>query len=121
MKKNKVLEKERNYLKTLQIDSKVKQVLKNRALSFKSVVTQQARINAHYVLEQALKDTQNAFLNLKISNLLSKALWSNQGYQIKDTNNAQFKIFRLMNTPLKCLGIENTKNAKTNQIIFKKQ
>ena len=43
--------KDRIYLKASEIDSKVKLALKQRSLSYKSVVTQQARINANRALE----------------------------------------------------------------------
>ncbi|EAI7390145.1 transposase, partial [Campylobacter upsaliensis] len=60
--KNKDLDKkERTYLKASEIDSKVKELLKQRELSYKSVTTQQARINANRALEQALKDKNKGF------------------------------------------------------------
>ncbi|EPO3815538.1 RNA-guided endonuclease InsQ/TnpB family protein [Campylobacter coli] len=114
--------KERIYLKAKEIDSKVKEVLRKRELSFKTVVTQQARINATRALEQALKDKNKGFPKFKNSKLAKQSFnWNNQGYQIKEHNNSRFKIFRLMNTPLKLrYHRELPKEYKLNQITISK-
>ena len=53
MQINKNLDKsQRTYLTAVQLDNKVKEILRQRELAFKSVVNQQARIN----LLRALKD-----------------------------------------------------------------
>ena len=83
--KNKDLDKKnRTYLKASEIDTKVKLVLKQRELSYKSVVSQQARINANRALEQAFKDKNKGFPKFKNSKLSKQSFnWNNQGYQIK--------------------------------------
>lgn len=110
--------KERTYLKAANIDLKVKQALKTRAIPFKTVVTQQARINANRALEQAIKDKNKGFPKFKNSKIAKQSFnWNNQGYQIKDHNNPQFKIFHLMKMPLKMrYHRELPKNYKMNQI-----
>lgn len=121
--KNKDLpKKDRIYLKASEIDSKVKIALKQRGLSFKSVTTQQARINANRALEQALKDKNKGFPKFKNSKFAKQSFnWNNQGYQIKDSPNAKFKIFKIMNTPLKMrLSRELPTNYKLNQITISK-
>ncbi|MCR2116218.1 RNA-guided endonuclease InsQ/TnpB family protein [Campylobacter upsaliensis] len=121
--KNKDLDKkERTYLKASEIDSKVKELLKQRELSYKSVTTQQARINANRALEQALKDKNKDFPKFKNSKFAKQSFnWNNQGYQIKDDENPKFKIFRLMNTALKMrYHRELPKEYKLNQITILK-
>lgn len=116
---NKLLDKkDRTYLKASQIDFKVKLALKQRGLSFKSVVAQQARINAFRALEQALKDKNKGFPRFKNSKLSKQSFnWNNQGYQIKNSDNPKFKIFRLLNTPLKMRYHRDLpKRYKLNQI-----
>lgn len=100
--KNKDLDKQdRTYLKASEIDTKIKLALKNRGLSFKTVVTQQARINANRALEQALKDKAKGFPKFKNSKLVKQSFnWNNQGFQILDNDNAKFKTLRLMSTSL---------------------
>ncbi|HED0442621.1 TPA: transposase [Campylobacter coli] len=121
--KNKDLDKkDRIYLKASEIDTKVKLALKQRELSYKSVVTQQARINANRALEQALKDKNKGFPKFKNSKITKQSFnWNNQGYQIKEHSNPKFKIFRLMNTPLKMrYHRELPKEYKLNQITITK-
>lgn len=110
--KNKDLpKKDRIYMKASQIDEKIKSALKQRNLSYKSVTTQQARINANRALQQAFSDKTKGFPRFKNSKFAKQSFnWNNQGYQIKDSSNTKFKIFRLMNTPLKCAIIENYLN-----------
>ena len=114
--------KDRIYLKASEIDTKVKLALKQRELSYKSVVTQQARINANRALEQALKDKNKGFPKFKNSKIAKQSFnWNNQGYQIKEHSNPKFKIFRLMNTPLKMrYHRELPKEYKLNQITITK-
>lgn len=114
--------KDRTYLKAVDIDTKVKLALKQRELSYKSVVTQQARINANRALEQALKDKNKGFPKFKNSKFAKQSFnWNNQGYQIKDSNNPKFKIFRLLNTPLKLrYHRELPQDYKLNQITITK-
>ena len=121
--RNKDLDKrDRAYLKASEIDTKVKLALKQRELSYKSVVTQQARINANRALEQALKDKNKGFPKFKNSKFAKQSFnWNNQGYQIKEHSNPKFKIFRLMNTPLKMrYHRELPKEYKLNQITITK-
>lgn len=101
--KNKDLpKKDRIYMKASEIDTKVKSALKQRNLSYKSVTTQQARINANRALQQAFSDKTKGFPRFKNSKFAKQSFnWNNQGYQIKDYENPKFKIFRLMNTPFK--------------------
>ncbi|ELZ6684056.1 helix-turn-helix domain-containing protein, partial [Campylobacter coli] len=86
--KNKELDKkERTYLSATQIDNQVKLALKARNLEFKSVVAQQARINANRALEQAIKDKNKGFPKFKNSKLAKQSFnWNNQGYQILEFN-----------------------------------
>ena len=121
--KNKDLDKkDRIYLRASEIDTKVKLALKQRELSYKSVVTQQARINANRALEQALKDKNKGFPKFKNSKIAKQSFnWNNQGYQIKEYSNPKFKTFCLMNTPLKMrYHRELPKEYKLNQITITK-
>ena len=99
---NKDLDKQnRSYIKASEMDTKVKLALTNRGLAFKTVVTQQARINANKALESALKDKSKGFPKFKNSKLAKQSFnWNNQGFQILDSDNARFKILKLMRTPL---------------------
>ncbi|EDK4981597.1 transposase, partial [Campylobacter coli] len=120
--KNKELDKkERTYLSATQIDNQVKLALKARNLEFKSVVAQQARINANRALEQAIKDKNKGFPKFKNSKLAKQSFnWNNQGYQILEFND-KFKIFRLMSMPIKMRyhrALPN--NYKLNQITISK-
>ena len=142
---NKDLPKEqRKYLKAVDYDRLVKVALNQRELPFKSVTIQQARLNF-------LKATKRAFTKEMVTQRLraidiantpkqkAKALklgmpnfknsklaktsfnWNNQGYQILDSNNAKFKIFKLMNMPLKMrYSRELPKDYKLNQITISK-
>ncbi|BDB63998.1 transposase [Helicobacter cinaedi] len=125
MESNKDLDKEnKKYLKAVDYDRLVKVALKERNLPFKSVVTQQARVNfllstkrafskeavaeRKRAIEQAQTPKQKAkAANLGMPNFKNSKLaktsfnWNNQGFQILDSNNPKFKIFRLMSMPLK--------------------
>lgn len=71
MQINKNLDKsQRTYLTAVQLDNKVKEILRQRELAFKSVVTQQARIN----LLRALKDKTKGFPKFKNSKFAKQAL-----------------------------------------------
>lgn len=121
--KNKDLpKKDRIYMKASEIDTKVKSALKQRNLSYKSVTTQQARINANRALQQAFSDKTKGFPRFKNSKFAKQSFnWNNQGYQIKDYENPKFKIFRLMNTPFKMrYHRELPKVYKLNQITISK-
>ncbi len=121
--KNKDLEKkDRTYLKASEIDSIVKKSLKQRELSFSSVVAQQARINANRALEQALKDKSKGFPKFKNSKLAKQSFnWNNQGYQIQDDSNPRFKILKLMKMPIRMrYHRELPKVFKLNQITISK-
>ena len=68
---NKNLDKsQRTYLTAVQLDNKVKEILRQRELAFKSVVTQQARIN----LLRALKDKTKGFPKIKNSKFTLKCI-----------------------------------------------
>ena len=110
--------KDKTYLKASEIDLKVKLALKQRGLPFKSVVAQQARINATRALEQAIKDKNRGFPKFKNSKIAKQSFnWNNQGYQIKDSDNSKFKIFHLMKMPLKMRYHRDLpNNYKINQI-----
>lgn len=114
--------KDKTYLKASEIDLKVKLALKQRELPFKSVVTQQARINAIRALEQAIKDKNKGFPKFKNSKIAKQSFnWNNQGYQIKDSDNSKFKIFHLMKMPLKMRYHRDLpNNYKINQITISK-
>jgi len=96
--KNKDLpKKERTYFKASQIDTKIKEILNKRELPFKTVITQQARINCDKALKSALTVKQRGFPKFKNSKLSKQSFnWNNQGYKIKDSDNKKFKILRLM-------------------------
>ncbi|RAX56559.1 transposase [Helicobacter monodelphidis] len=122
---NKDLPKEqKKYLRAVDYDRLVKEALKNRELPFKSVVTQQARINFLRSIKRALSKEMVAerkraldsattpkqkakALKLGIPNFKNSKLaktsfnWNNQGFQILESNNAKFKTFKLMSMPLK--------------------
>ena len=94
--------KDRTYLKPSQIDFKVKEILKKRDLPFKTVITQQARINAQRALKEAIKLKERGFPKFKNSKIAKQSFnWNNQGFQIKDSNDSKFKILHLMKIPLR--------------------
>ena len=123
--KNKDLDKKNKiYRKATSYDKVVKRALKYRKISFKTVVTQQARINFLKAVQKAfskdnvskrLKAIKNALTpkeKAKAYNLgmptfkLSKEPyqsfnWNNQGYQLKEHNNSKYLYLQLMRTPLK--------------------
>lgn len=123
--KNKNLSKEeKTYRKATSYDAVVKRVLRFRKIPFKTVVTQQARINffnavnkafSKDVVTQRLKATENAqtprekakALNLGMPKFKSSKdveqsfNWNNQGYSVTDTDNKRFKILRVMKQDFK--------------------
>lgn len=142
---NKNLTKEqKKYLKAVEYDRLVKVALKQRGLSFKSVTTQQARVNFLQSIKKAfsketvaerkraiqqattpkqkVKALKLGMPNFKNSKLSKQSFnWNNQGYQILESDNKRFKIFRLMNMPLKMrYSKELPKQYKLNQITISK-
>ncbi|TQR31813.1 transposase [Campylobacter sp. MIT 99-7217] len=142
---NKDLPKEqKKYLKAVEYDRLVKLALKQRELPFKSVTTQQARVNFLQAIKRALskeilaerkraiqkastpkqkaKALNIGFPNFKNSKLAKQSFnWNNQGYQILESNNKHFKIFKLMNMPLKMRYHRDLpKEYKLNQITISK-
>ena len=143
--KNRNLPKEqRKYRKAKSYDAVVKRALKFRKIPFKTVVTQQARINflkavnkffSKDVVAQRLKameKTQTAKEKVKALKLgmpkfkSSKDIeqsfnWNNQGYSIIDMDNKRFKILRVMKQNLKIRWHRNLPNkAKIKSITFSK-
>ncbi len=122
--KNKELsKKERTYFKASEIDLKVKEALNKRDLSFKTVVTQQARINCDKALKAALTIKDIGFPKFKNSKLSKQSFnWNNQGYQIKHSDNKRFKILRLIrqNIKFRCHR-KLPKDYKMNQITVSKE
>jgi putative transposase len=100
---NKVLDKkDRIYMKASEIDTKVKEALKKRDLSYKTVVTQQARINCQKALKNAISIKDRGFPKFKNSKIAKQSFnWNNQGYQILDSDSKRYKILRLMSQNIK--------------------
>lgn len=115
--------KDRTYFKASEIDTKVKEALNKRELSFKTVVTQQARINCNKALKSALSVKGRGFPKFKNSKLSKQSFnWNNQGYQIKDSDNKRFKILRLMSQDIKLrYHRELPKDFKMNAITISKE
>ena len=123
--KNKILDKkDRTYRKATSYDKVVKRALQYRKISFKTVVTQQARINFLKAVQKAfsketvskrLKAIENAQTPkektkayklgmpiFKSSKDVSQSFnWNNQGYQLKEHNNSKYIYLQLMKTPIK--------------------
>ncbi len=143
--KNKNLPKEHKvYRKATSYDAVVKRALKFRKIPFKTVVTQQARINFlkavdkafnKDVVAQRLKAIELAqtprekakALNLgmpkfKSSKDIEQSFnWNNQGYSIIDTDNKCFKILRVMRQDFKVRWHRDLPdNAKIKSITFSK-
>lgn len=94
--------KDRTYFKASEIDFRVKEALSKRELPFKTVITQQARINCDKALKSALRVKGRGFPKFKNSKLSKQSFnWNNQGYKIKDSDNKRFKILRLMKQNIK--------------------
>ena len=100
---NKTLDKkDRVYPKASEIDAVVKKAMKERDLSYKTVILQQARMHACSALLNATTKPEFGFPNFKISSLDSQSFsWNNQGYSLIDDENPRFKYLRLMKTNLK--------------------
>ena len=117
--KNKDLDKKnREYFKASELDLKVKDALNQRELPFKTVVTQQARINCDKALKSALTVKDRGFPKFKNSKLSKQSFnWNNQGYTIKDCENNKYKILRIMSQNIKLrYHREFPKNYKMNAI-----
>ena len=115
--------KDRTYFKASEIDAKVKEALNKRELSFKTVVTQQARINCDKALKSALTVKGRGFPKFKNSKLSKQSFnWNNQGYQIKNSDNKGFKILRLMSQDIKLRYHRELPNdCKMNAITISKE
>ena len=100
---NKTLDKkDRVYPKANEIDDVVKKALKDRNLSYKTVILQQERIHACLALLNATTNSEFGFPRFKNSKLSNQSFsWNNQGYSLLDDENPRFKYLRLMKTNLK--------------------
>lgn len=120
---NKELPKEkRKHLKAVEIDAKVKNALKQRELPFKTVVTQQARINMDKALKSALTLKERGFPKFKNSKFAKQSFnWNNQGYKLLDSDNPRYRTLRLMGLPIKMIYHRNLPdNYKMNAITISK-
>ena len=123
--KNKNFDKKlRTYRKAVSYDKIIKRALRYRKIEFKTVVTQQTRINflkavqrafSKEVVAKRLNAIENAqtpkekakayklgMPTFKSSKDISQSFnWNNQGYQIKECNNSKYLYLKLMKTPLK--------------------
>ena len=115
--------KERKYLKASDVDKRVKEILKSRELPFKTVVTQQARINADKSLKDALNVKGRGFPKFKSSKGNRQSFtWNNQGYQIVDDDNSRFKYLRLWRQDIKLrYHRELPTNYKMNYIVISRE
>jgi len=76
---------ERIYPKSSELDFKIKQALKNRDLSFKTVIAQRARMNAERALKTAIQKPERGFPKFKNSSESNQSFtWNNQGCSIKN-------------------------------------
>ncbi|BCD47246.1 IS200/IS605 family element transposase accessory protein TnpB [Helicobacter suis] len=117
---NKTLEKsQRQWSSSSALDTKIKYHLKQRDLSFSSVVAQQSRINAQKALKSALTLKDRGFPSFKNSKIAKQSFnWNNQGYSIKDCNK-RFKILRLMRQDFKVRWSRDLpKDCTIKQITF---
>jgi putative transposase len=112
----------RVWLKSVELDNAVKNVLNDRDLPFKTVVTQQARMNAENALKSALTVNSRGFPRFKNSKLAKQSFnWNNQGYQILNSDNPKFKILKIMKMPIKMrYHRELPTNYKMNYITISK-
>ena len=123
--KNKTLPKEKQtHKKPKEIDQEVKNILKARKLEFKTVVTQQARINFQKAVERAfskeiVSERKKAIAKAVTPKEKAKAInlgfpkfkssknsnqsfnWNNQGYSILEHDNDRFEILRLIRENIK--------------------
>ena len=109
---------ERVYLKSSELDFKIKQALKNRELPFKTVIAQRARINAEKALQEAIKKPERGFPKFKNSSEPNQSFtWNNQGCSIKIEEGKRFGVLRLMkdNFKFRCHRAL-PKNYKLNEI-----
>jgi len=114
--------KERKYLKASEVDKRVKETLKSRKLPFKTVVTQQARIQTDKALKDALSVKGRGFPKFKSSKGNRQSFtWNNQGYQILDLNE-RFKILKIMKLPIKMRYHRSLPtNYKMNYIVISRE
>lgn len=123
--KNRSLPKEKQiHRKATEIDKEVKSILKARKLEFKTVVTQQARINFQKAVNRAFsKEVVNerkkaiakaltpkekakainlGFPKFKSSKDINQSFnWNNQGYSILEYDNDRFEILRVIRENIK--------------------
>ncbi len=123
--KNRTLSKEKQtHRKAVEIDQEVKNILKARKLEFKTVVTQQARINFQKAVDKAFskevvaerakaiekaitpKEKKKAvnlgFPKFKSSKDTNQSFnWNNQGYSILEPDSERFEIPRLIRENIK--------------------
>ncbi|SFV54327.1 putative virulence protein [hydrothermal vent metagenome] len=123
--KNRTLPKEKQTHKKLkEIDQEVKDILKAKKLEFKTVVTQQARINFQKAVNRAFseevvserkkaitkaltpkekaKAINLGFPKFKSSKDINQSFnWNNQGYTILEHDNDRFEILRLIRENIK--------------------
>ncbi len=143
--KNKNFPKEhRVHRKATSYDAVVKRALRFRKIPFKTVVTQQVRINFLKAVKKAFsKDTiskrEKAIKNAQTNKEKVKALklgipkfksskdieqsfnWNNQGYSIIDTDNKRLKILRVMKQDFKVRWHRDLPdNTKIKSITFSK-
>ena len=109
---------ERIYPKSSELDFKIKQALKNRNLSFKTVIAQRARINAEKALKTAIQKPEHGFPKFKNSSEPNQSFtWNNQNCSIKIEEGKRFGVLRLMkdNFKFRCHRAL-PKNYKLNEI-----
>ena len=123
--KNKGVAKEqRAYRKAISYDKVVKRVLRARKIEFKTVVTQQARVNFLKAVDRAfsketvalrkkaIEEAQTAKEKAKAyrfgmpkfkssRDIFQSFNWNNQGYRFKEHDNDKYLYLQLMRTPIK--------------------
>ena len=103
--------KDRKYFKASEIDTKVKEALNQRDLPFKTVVTQQARMQADKALKDALIVKGRGFPKFKSSKGDKQSFtWNNQGFSLLN-GDKNFKILRIMSQNIK---LKYHRNIPTN-------
>ena len=143
--KNKTLPKEKEtHRKQKEIDQEVKNILMARKLEYKTVVTQQARINFQKAVKRAFlkevvaerkkaiaravtpkekaKAINLGFPKFKSSKNMNQSFsWNNQGYSILEHDNDRFEILRLIRENIKIRYHRNLpKNFKMCSITISK-
>ena len=93
---------ERIYPKSSELDFKIKQALKNRDLSFKTVIAQRARMNAERALKTAIQKPERGFPKFKNSSEPNQSFtWNNQNCLIEIKEGKRFGVLHLMKTDFK--------------------